>query len=193
MDTKSEGSDVGTPAVEWREINGFSGYWVSNTGLVRSHRGWAGRSKTPRILKPYVDKDGYHRVTLYQDTGKTKHRRVHALVAEAWHGSRDGCIVRHLDGTRINNTPDNLAWGSVRDNHDDAKRHGTVIKGTSINTNVLTEEQVKEIRSRYVRNVVGLNPLAREYGVTPQSIWGIVKGRSWKHLLKENELWQKPI
>lgn len=192
MDTKSRGSDVGTSPIEWREIKGFPGYCVSSTGLVRSHRGWAGRDKPPRILKPYVDKDGYHRVTLYQDTVKTKHRRVHVLVAEAWHGSREGCVVRHLDGTRTNNTPDNLAWGTVQDNHDDAKCHGTVPKGTQISTNVLAEEQVLAIRSRYIKGVVTLKMLASEYGVTHTNIWCIVKGRNWKHLLKEGVLWTKP-
>ena len=44
----------------------------------------------------------------------------------------------------------------------------------------LTIEQVNEIRSRYNPYVIGKYKLAKEYGVSPNLIYKIVTGKSWK-------------
>lgn len=46
----------------------------------------------------------------------------------------------------------------------------------------LTEEQVREIRSRYVPRKVTLDMLAREYSVSYGLIGRIVRGEGWKHV-----------
>lgn len=44
----------------------------------------------------------------------------------------------------------------------------------------LTQQQVNEIRSRYIPHVYGKKRLAIEYGVSPSVILRILKGKSWK-------------
>lgn len=56
-------------------------------------------------------------------------------------------------------------------------------RGTGNPTCVLTEQNVREIRARFVPGHGVYARLAREYGVTPQNIRCIVSGQTWKHLL----------
>jgi hypothetical protein len=52
-------------------------------------------------------------------------RRVHQLVAEAFHGSRpDGLVIRHLDGDKMNNRATNLRYGTSSENAQDRLEHG---------------------------------------------------------------------
>jgi hypothetical protein len=44
----------------------------------------------------------------------------------------------------------------------------------------LTQQQVNEIRDRYIPHVFGKKRLALEYGVSPSVILRILKGKSWK-------------
>jgi hypothetical protein len=167
---------------EWRTIPEAPGYEVSSFGRVCSWLPLRNFAKPPterRMLKPKIDKDGYLSVVI-RNSGNRLHRRVATLVAEAWHGMRpDGLLVRHLDGSKDNNIPSNLMWGTPQDNSDDAKKHGTIIKGGQVNTSRFTPEIVKFIRS----SQAGHSVLAREYGVTPSAIWHIRAGRTWQHVV----------
>jgi hypothetical protein len=43
--------------------------------------------------------------------------KVHRLVCEAFHGEPfDGAVCMHLDEDSTNNTPENLAWGTQKEN-----------------------------------------------------------------------------
>ncbi len=169
------------PTEEWRPIAWASGYEVSSLGRVGSWRPVRNLAKPPterRLLRLSVDKDGYRATTVYVDELPTK-RRVCRLVAEAWHGTPPaGAVVRHLDGSRNNDTPGNLAWGTVQDNSDDMKCHGTRVVGNDVNTSRLTEADVRLI----LKSDRGHSDLAREFNVTPCAIWHIRAGRTWKHV-----------
>jgi len=59
--------------------------------------------------------------TLIFDSGKSakqKPRKVHQLVCEAFHGPRpfDGAVVIHIDENALNNRPENLKWGTQKEN-----------------------------------------------------------------------------
>lgn len=108
---------------EWRPIPGFEGlYEVSNRGRVASlpKPTWP----TRRILRPGTERGGYLYVTL-RVAGRQYHRKVHQLVCETFNGPRpDGAMTRHLNGDHLDNTPDNLTWGSSSENNFDIVRHG---------------------------------------------------------------------
>lgn len=59
---------------------------------------------------------------------------------------------------------------------------GGARKGSSNHNSKLTEESVRQIRSRYVPWVVSVGRLATEYGVSRKVIREIVKGRAWTHV-----------
>lgn len=110
----------------WLPVRGYEGvYQVSAQGEVRAIASRRGSSQ--RVLKSYPAKrGGYLTVNLSKDAIQ-RTRTIHSIVAEAFHGPKPlpGYEVRHLDGNRLNNVPQNLAWGTRSENSLDQVRHGT--------------------------------------------------------------------
>jgi hypothetical protein len=70
-----------------------------------------------RVLSPGLNTSGYLHLKIGMGSRATAvQRTVHRLVCLAWHGPSDLPIVRHLNDNRTDNRPDNLAWGTQRDN-----------------------------------------------------------------------------
>jgi len=74
------------------------------------------RVKTGRVLKPWVQTQGYHIVTLYIECVR-KHYRVHRLVALAFLENPDSKKqVNHIDWVKTNNSISNLEWSTWEEN-----------------------------------------------------------------------------
>lgn len=114
---RAEGERPSAPGANLRPIPGYPGYFASDTGGIWS----APRKGTPGgWRKPHISTTGYLQVNI----GVT--RKVHRLVALAFHGlPSDTQVVRHLNGNRLDNRAENLAWGSPSDNAADSIAHGT--------------------------------------------------------------------
>lgn len=102
----------------WKTIEGTDGeYQVSDTGLVKT-------TKTGRILRPAVSRQGYERVCLFK-MDRERRYRVHRLVAEAFIPNPDNMPqVNHIDGNKRNNHVSNLEWVTNHENVIHAKEHG---------------------------------------------------------------------
>lgn len=57
-----------------------------------------------------------------------------------------------------------------------------VIRGEKHPSSKMTQEKVLDIRKRHADKTASLGFLAREYGVTKQSIYAIVHRKSWTHI-----------
>ena len=57
--------------------------------------------------------------------------------------------------------------------------------GERVHTAVLTAEQVREIRARYVHENVTQYELAKQYGVAQTTISAAVRGANWKEVPEE--------
>ena len=80
-------------------------YYVSADGEVYS-------TYSNKILKHYIDHDGYHRVDLHG-----RHIKIHKLVYLTWCGPiPDGQQVNHLDDNKDHNNYQNLYAGTQRAN-----------------------------------------------------------------------------
>ena len=91
-----------------KEIGGFPGYCVDNTGNVFS-------VKTDVMLKPWKI-NGYNAVGLYR-SGKRYVFLVHRLVAAAFIPNPDNKpCVDHIDGVRFHNFVENLRWCTQDEN-----------------------------------------------------------------------------
>ena len=105
--------------IEMIDIPGFPDYKATSDGDIVSFKG-----KTPRTLRPTSD-GRYLQVTLRRD-GKSFARRVHILVALAYHGPcPEGEEVRHGSGGKTDNRPENLSYGTHSANQLDQIEHGT--------------------------------------------------------------------
>lgn len=98
---------------EWIPIEGFHNYEVNcREGIVKN-------SRTLRILKPRLGKNGYPYIGLCKN-GKEYTNTVHRLVALTAFGyyniSTDGLFVCHLDEERNDPRIANLALGTNKEN-----------------------------------------------------------------------------
>lgn len=164
-----------------KEIPNLDGYYATRDGGIVSVRSGSARSIKSRL------KDGYPIVTLrvdVPDVGKQRHRFfVHRLVAMAFHGvpKELGLEVRHLNGIRDDSRAENLAWGTRRENAQDAVTHGTLGPGMRARHRKLDDGQVRAIVRRY--RVGGCkHQLAGEFGIHPYYVTVLAKGGRWSHL-----------
>jgi hypothetical protein len=161
-------------AAEWRSVEGFPAYEVSNGGLVRNETGL--------LLKPEVGHRGHLRVTLYNESGPQRHL-VHRLVLLHFVGPApsEEHECAHWDGDPANNQVGNLRWATPKENTEDARRHGRLIVGEKCHFSKLDEDQATEIRKR-VACGSSTGALADELGLDLGTVNRIVCGKSWKHL-----------
>lgn len=102
---------------EWKDVDGFDNYLVSNDGLVKHKR-------TGRISHGWVCSWGYRIVTMYNH-GKKRGMSMHNLVAKAFIGDiPDGYVVNHIDGNKVNNNVNNLEIITISENNKHAFRTG---------------------------------------------------------------------
>lgn len=169
-------------APRWKEIPGYSGYEVSDRGVVRSWRR-KGRGNfrrgEPLILKQ-SDRKGYKSVLVMRGKKSTR-LQVHRAVLLAFkgpppEGKED---VDHLDDEPSNNLPGNLEWVSKPENISRKVQRGRQAKGEKINTAKLTEAAVLDIRGR-VKTLEG--ELCAQYGLGVGHLRKVYRGNGWKHL-----------
>lgn len=177
--------------VEYRDVPGFQGYKVDNTGELWScwkrvgHGNGGGSHLTIgekwKRLKLSRQKTGHLTARLYPGN----HRwLIHRLVLEVFSGPcPEGMEGRHYpDRSPGNNHVENLSWSTPKQNQADKVGHGTHVFGEQIRQAKLTEKQVVEIRSR-IKSGTSCQSLSEIYKVSRSNISFIVQGKTWRHLL----------
>jgi hypothetical protein len=177
----------------WRDVVGYEGHYeVSDLGRVRSlgrvisrvmSDGSVQHQNRPERILAQFDNHGtwYPRVTLTVDHQK-KTVSVHTLVLEAFVGpAPKGMECRHLDGSFLNNSLNNLEWGTHLENEADKLLHGKTLRGEAVAQAILTAPDVIDIRRRYAAGELQY-VIARELGVSKGTICRAVHGKSWAHV-----------
>ncbi len=122
----------------WFGILGWEGYYeASNFGRVKSLARIVpmidGRSYRVRekVMRTAVAND-YLQVC-FSRSGVEELHLVHRVILETFAGPcPEGMECLHGDGVSDNNRLDNLRWGTVQENKEDQKRHGTTMRGRKL-------------------------------------------------------------
>lgn|SRR3990167_1040722 len=176
-----------------RPCQSFPGYSASEDGRVFSRkvrRGLGrGRGTTWDVVAgvvrelPQAASDKSHgRLSVSVWTDNSRRRvSVHLLVLDAFAGPRPAphLQARHLDGNHLNNSAENLAWGTVLENTQDKFKHGTVLAGERHPRAKLTRAQVNDIRERGDRGE-SFASLGRAFNVSTGQARRIVRRKAWK-------------
>jgi hypothetical protein len=165
-------------------IEAYPAYRISNYGRIQSRWKMGGHyngfitKDVWKNKKYHVGEDGYPKVCLADGYNKPKTFTIHKLMAMVFLGERDSNdIIRHLDGNRLNNSLDNLSYGTYTDNENDKILHGTW--NTRNGGAKLTPLQVEEIRKK-IKIGYRDNDLAIEYNVSRPTITRIRNYKIWK-------------
>jgi len=163
----------------WSDIEGFPNYMVSDKGRV-----WSIKSQQFMKIKP-MDKHGHFGVCLSMNN-RPYYFYIHRLVAEAFIPNPNNYpIVRHLDDFTDDNTPDNLAWGTQKDNAMDAIRNRRAYALTnedrqkSYNLNSIPVVAINYITNKklYFKSQ---KEAGRSLGIPQANIWKVVNGERSK-------------
>lgn len=104
---------------EFRQYPGDSRYLVGTKGTIIGAKGSPLKTELHRTG---TGKEPYRRVWV-----GGKHRYVHAMVLETYVGPKppDMNLGRHLNGNSLDNSIENLRWGTYSENELDKVAHGT--------------------------------------------------------------------
>lgn len=114
---------------QYKTIDGFSEYEVSNLGNVKS----IGGSKNNLLKQEVIKRDhtNYRRVTLSRN-GIPQRFSVHRLVAQAFiENTENKLLVNHIDNNGENNCVDNLKWATHEENMIHAQKQGRLFEAQS--------------------------------------------------------------
>jgi len=179
----------------WKDIPGFPNYQISNLGRVKRLKLVQPHPRNPNKTRTYsekIKKNTFSRsngwvVGLSAGRVETVARLL--LTAFIRPPAKDE-IARHLDDDKHNQSLENLAWGTHKDNMEDSGRNGRRAVGSRLPISKLSEEKVLKIRELYTPNRrrksgLGYNVLGRQFGVTGESIAAVIKGQTWTHVKGE--------
>lgn len=94
----------------------------------------------------------------------------------------EGMFVLHRCDNPPCVNPRHLKIGTQADNMRDRDSRNRQARGERQHLSKLTEDDVREIRSRYHAGEATGYVLAKQFGVTPSNIYYIIKKDTWKHV-----------
>jgi hypothetical protein len=173
----------------WLDIEGWPNYRVSDQGRImrRSGLNQDGKRRLPsKILSlNFQARNGgsylYVGVNLGW-AGNQTNKSVARLVLETFVGPcPPGKECRHLNDISTDCRLVNLTWGTRLENRQDAILNDRMARGERNGSAKLKADLIPVIRNRYIKGnrKHGSNAIARDYGVSPQTIWDVINGRTW--------------
>ena len=149
---------------QWFSIPEYKGFYsITRSGKIKNDR-------TGHILSFYINKKGYKCIDL-STNGKRHKCRLHQLLANTFIGEqKKGLCVRHLDGNSLNNSIENLAYGTQSDNEKDSVKHGTHYRNCKI---------TPDIARKIAMDKRPYKLIASDFNLSPNYISDIKSGIYW--------------
>lgn len=173
----------------WKIIDEYPTYQVSNFGRVRSYKSRNIVLQVPQVKKSEIDVCGYERVSLCKNS-ICKHHKVHRLVAKSFiKNTGEKSEVNHKDGNRINNNVENLEWVSRSENMVHAFRVNGAkpMCGEKNGHARLSARDVRSIRKLWKDGGLLQREIAQMYGIARTTVNAIVNGYNWKHNIRTRQ------
>jgi hypothetical protein len=168
---------------EWKCIEGFLDYQVSNLGRIKSFKKHNGYNI--KILKLNEDVYGYLYVNLYRNKLENK-RTVHRLVLLTFKPilNPNDFQINHIDGNKKNNNTSNLEWCTGSENILHAFKIGLINKmyGLKNPSCKLTKDKVIQIRFLLKEGILSQLEIGKLFGVSQIQISRIKLRKNWKDL-----------
>lgn len=157
----------------WKDLYCSSDYQISNKGRVRNKN---------FVLKSKLTKLGYINIKLFIN-GVQSTFRIHRLVMLTFKSNEyfEGAVVNHINGIKTDNNIDNLEWCTPKENSQHATKNNKYLKGESVSISKLTDDLVKQIRSRY-KIINNYAQISREFNIGSSTAWSVINKRTWRHV-----------
>ena len=162
----------------WKDVPNFEGlYQVSNLGRVKSLvkllkiKGGALRKTNEKILKPFLNADGYSVITLYKNR-KRKFYLAHRLIWETFNGEvPKGYEINHISECKTDNRLSNLNLLTHKANCNWGSRNERI--GEPQSKSVIQ----KSLDGKIIRIWHSANEIKRELGFGQGNICMCCKGK----------------
>lgn len=172
----------------YKQIKGFSNYYITDSGDVYSNRhnnGYQGIRKLAH--KGINNPKRYAQVALCKN-GHIKYMQVHTLVATYFcKGYFDGAVVNHIDGNIHNNDYRNLEWVTQKENVHKSYISSGINATRNYNYYVLTDENDNPLSVFKGRNAADKFIESNNINASSSSIKRHGKSRGYKLQLIGNK------
>ena len=144
-----------------------------------------------QIIKPSLHSSGYY-VFMVEDFVEStkKSYRLHRFIMECLLGReiKEGYVINHIDGNKGNNLPSNLEEVTISRNTKHAYENNLAKgkKGEENSQAKLSEEEAKRIPELRKEGMSVIH-IAELYGVSVETIYSILSGKRWYHLVKDRK------
>ena len=132
----------------------------------------------------WISPTGYRVAWIYR--GRKKLRRpkpIYKLMARTYLGPRPSKkhLVRHLDGNSLNDSVDNLAWGTHKQNMEDLRKHRAERASLTNDLKASIRQDVKKMCDEGIESAEDLIPLTEKHNVAFSTV-----NRIYHVLLRED-------
>lgn len=167
----------------WKEVEGWPGYFVNESGLVVSRRylkvgkpngHWQRINEKQITLKQFPVR-GYLAVNLSNKT-RRKSVRVHRLVAQAFLPNPQNLPhINHIDGNKTNASVTNLEWCTISHN----ELHSYRVLGKKPRQSTIDSQLKTKIRHEYFLFKTPYRKLGEKYSLSINTIGRIINHEIW--------------
>lgn len=177
---------------QWKDIPDFLNlYMASNFSRIRRCNSLIpivnsvryadyNRIATSKIMKQRINNHGYLTVNLTKERYSCP-RYVHRLIASAFVLNPDKKPqVNHINGIKHDNRIENLEWCTHLENHQHAADIGLMPTGENHHGAMLTEDDIKFIREKYVHG--NAPAIAEILGIHRSTVLQIYHRKTWTHI-----------
>ena len=117
--TITHNNEIWKPIVDFEHL-----YEISNNARIRN-------IETGKILKPYINDNGYYTIRLKTKSGTFKHKKLHRLLMLTFVGEdAERPIVNHKNGDKLDLDLNNLEWCTSSENNKHAFDMGLKFSAT---------------------------------------------------------------